>query len=168
VLNALDLGYSGHELASALRYDHGIQVEMSELHQALLLITPGHNREQIDGLVEALRSLPQKPPTLKFSTVAHTYRNLAQARNLWEHPLLTVREAFESPPVSLKLDEAVDRICAELLYCYPPGVPLAYPGQRLSPEAIEHIKTQRSHGGYIQGGADATLETVLTVENDHD
>jgi arginine decarboxylase len=166
LVNATERGYSGYELALFLRQQAGIELELSDPHQVLLLITPGHTPEHIEHLISALGSLPKKARPFQDGELKGPYG--AQTQDLREPSRLTVRDAFHARSITLKLEKAVDRTCGELLYCYPPGVPLVCPGQRLSPEAIDYIKTQRRLGGSVQGGVDPTLETVLVVENNDD
>ena len=159
ILDTLRHGYIGHSLAESLRYRHSVQVEMSEVHQVLLLVTLGHSSQDLEWLLEALRKFPAREPPLNK-------RDLAQICH-WEHfaevPRCTVREAFFSEHSTVKIEKAVDQTSAELLYCYPPGVPVVIPGQRLSQQAIDYIKAQKRLGGSIQGGADADLRTIRVV-----
>ena len=75
-----------------------------------------------------------------------------------------MRETFFSPASAVSLEKAVDQTCAELLYCYPPGVPFVYPGQRFSTEALELIKLGKRVGGSIKGGVDSNLDSVLVLQ----
>lgn len=168
IVNALERGYTGPELALTLRKEHRIQAEMWELHQVLLLITPAHTAEDEDKLLSALSGLPTRENPVAFAKLGEAAERLACAQARGAPGNLSVRQTFQRETVSLKLEDAVDRINAELLYCYPPGVPLAFPGERLSQEVLEYIKTQASYGGSIQGASDPTLETVLTILDDHD
>ena len=148
--------------------EHRIQAEMWELHQVLFLITPAHTAEDEDKLLSALSGLPTRENPVAFAKLGEAAERLACAQAGGAPGNLSVRQTFQRETVSLKLEDAVDRINAELLYCYPPGVPLAFPGERLSQEVFEYIKTQASYGGSIQGASDPTLETVLTILDDHD
>lgn len=165
ILDTLRHGYTGHHLAERLRYRHSVQVEMSEVHQVLLLLTLGHTSKDLERLLEALASFPALQPSLKREDLAELCR--------WEHftevARCTVREAFFSEHSTVKIEKAVDQTSAELLYCYPPGVPVVIPGQRLSQQTIDYIKAQKRLGGSIQGGADPALRTIRVVtrhEND--
>jgi len=164
VVCAMERGYSGYELAQYLWKKAAIQVEMAELHQVLFLVTIGHRAEDIDRLLVALAALPVKEPSLSLQDVEQLCRHLSSGRANSQRPRRTVREALYTSSEPAELEQAVDRTCAALLYCYPPGVPLLSPGQPLSYRAVEVIITQRRFGGSIQGGADPTLETVLVLE----
>lgn len=152
-------GWSGQALAEELRR-HRIRVEMSEPHQVLFVLTAGHTESDIDRLGEALGSLPEGKTAPDFAHLRETYEELHDE----SVPSLTIREAFFSPQETVSLEASVGRISAELLYAYPPGVPLVYPGQRFTDTKLEHIRTHRRLGGCVQGGSDPSLETVLIIK----
>lgn len=159
-------GYSGARLEEVLRKQFRIQVEMSELHQVLFLITPGHTPEHADRLVDALGALPPAEESFDWKEIRDTLLALWSKNRLWGPPEKTVREVFFSTASPVNLEEAVDQTCAELLYCYPPGVPFVYPGQRFSREALELIKMGRRLGGSVKGGADPSLDSVLVLNKE--
>jgi arginine decarboxylase len=165
IVQAVERGYSGYDLESALRHGHDIQVEMSEAHQVTLLVTPGHTAEHGERLVSALKELPMKD-AFPWDDIRETFLSLWTKNSVFETPEMTVRETFFSPQSSVSLEKAVDQTCAELLYCYPPGVPFVYPGQRFSREALELIETGRRLGCSAKGGVDPNLDSVLILDNE--
>lgn len=165
ILQAHQRGYSGHDLSRCLRSDHRIQLEMSELHQALALCLPGQGREQVHRLVKAVKALEAREPVLLWNELADSLNALLREPG---ESVLTVRQAFHARTTKVDRKKAVDRICGELLYCYPPGVPVAYPGQRITENLVLYLETQERLGGSIQGGADPKRESILVVETEHD
>jgi arginine/lysine/ornithine decarboxylase len=61
------------------------------------------------------------------------------------------------------LCEAAGRVSAELLCPYPPGVPLALPGERLTTAVIRQLKLTLAQGGVVTGASDSRLNTVTVV-----
>ena len=59
--------------------------------------------------------------------------------------------------------EAVGRVSAELLCPYPPGVPLAIPGEVLQEETIQQLQQVVASGGTVTGASDACLATYLVI-----
>lgn len=156
VFDTLSSGHTGHSVAEILRNRYSIQIEMSETHQILAILTLGHDKQDTIKLQSALSKIKPREADFQRSELANICRwdSLCEARNC------TVREAFFRPRKSVNLEKAVDQTCAELLYCYPPGVPFLVPGQRISQNAINYIKTQKQLGSSIQGGADSELLTI--------
>lgn len=59
--------------------------------------------------------------------------------------------------------EAVNRISAELLCPYPPGVPLAIPGEVLTEQVVQDLQAVLAGGGSVTGASDSSLDTFLVV-----
>ncbi|MBQ3974804.1 MAG: hypothetical protein II628_11610, partial [Lachnospiraceae bacterium] len=47
-------------------------------------------------------------------------------------------------------EEAAGRISAEYVYCYPPGIPLLLPGERIRPERADQIRDLRKKGVLVR------------------
>ncbi len=163
IVQATDLGYSGPRLEEELRKRFQVQVEMSELHQVLFLVTPGHNQLHGRRLLDALSGLKPVNEGFEWPRTREVLTELWRKNRVFEAPEMTVRETFFSPASAVSLEKAVDQTCAELLYCYPPGVPFVYPGQRFSSEALELIELGKRLGGSIKGGVDPNLDSVFVL-----
>jgi len=59
--------------------------------------------------------------------------------------------------------EAAGRVSAELLCPYPPGVPVAIPGELLQEQTIQQLLSVLKAGGTVTGPSDPTLSTFLVV-----
>jgi arginine/lysine/ornithine decarboxylase len=57
-------------------------------------------------------------------------------------------------------DEAAGRIAAEFVTPYPPGIPLSVPGERITSDIVEYLKTGSAEGMYAEGCADQSLSTL--------
>lgn len=60
-------------------------------------------------------------------------------------------QAFHSPREEAALEEAAGRISADFITPYPPGIPLAAPGELIDGELIAIIKDQIEAGLCVQG-----------------
>ena len=78
----------------------------------------------------------------------------------WGEPAMTPREAFLGPQEIVPFERAADRIAAESLAAYPPGIPNVLPGERLTRETLDYIAESVSHGGHVRGGSDRLLRTL--------
>lgn len=54
-------------------------------------------------------------------------------------------------------------MCAELLCPYPPGIPLACPGEQLSADVLRVLQEVIAAGGTVTGASDPSLQTVLVL-----
>lgn len=148
-------GHSGYEAEKALRQRHKIQMEMSDRHNVVGLITLGHEQGDLDRLIEALSQLGQGqfPP---------------QRAPLPHRPLppqsMTLRQAFDAPWESVPLGQAEGRTCVEPLCPYPPGIAWVMPGEVLTRGMIEELQAELAAGVTIQGAFDLNLKTVRVAK----
>ncbi|MBE3595802.1 MAG: aminotransferase class I/II-fold pyridoxal phosphate-dependent enzyme [Hydrogenibacillus sp.] len=157
-VHVLGLGISGSDAEVWLREHAGIEVELSDLYNALFLFTLADDDDAVRRLTDALRRL------------SHAHRqNGAKATRpilLPEMPALALspRDAFYAETERVPLDAAEDRIMAEFIMVYPPGIPVVMPGEILTRENIEYIKANVEEGLPVQGPEDATLKTVKVIK----
>ena len=148
VFSVAGLGLSGLEAARWLRRACGLQVEMADLTNVVVVLSPGDGpwsaRRLLDGVDRLIREArPRRRPAL-----------------LEPPPLppapLTPREAYFAPARRVPLREAVGEASAEMVAPYPPGVPILVPGEEVTAETVEYLTR-------LQGGSDPTGETLLVV-----
>ena len=72
-------------------------------------------------------------------------------------------EALESDGELVDWSTCVGRTAQEIIYAYPPGVPLVYPGERFTEELVTRIGENRQAGITIKGFTDGTGEKVLCI-----
>ena len=56
--------------------------------------------------------------------------------------------------------EAVGRVAAEQITPYPPGIPAVVPGERLTAEVLDYLRTGLQAGMVLPDPADPTLATI--------
>lgn len=76
---------------------------------------------------------------------------------------MTLADAMDSPYREVLWKESAGMVCGEFVYAYPPGIPIAAPGEVLTAETVELVLDYRRKGLPIQGMADETGEMVRTV-----
>ena len=68
------------------------------------------------------------------------------------------QEAFYADKKAMPLEESVGRICAEFVMCYPPGIPLLAPGEKITKTVLEHIRYAKEKGCSMTGSEDPELK----------
>lgn len=63
----------------------------------------------------------------------------------------------------MSADAAVGRLSAELLCPYPPGVPVALPGEALTAGSLATLQAVLAAGGKVTGAADETLGMLRVI-----
>ncbi|MNI00370.1 Arginine decarboxylase [compost metagenome] len=133
---------TGPQLQEALE-EQGCFVEMSDLKYVLLLLTPASTREDAFRVIEALGHISAFHG---LERIKESATPLAPARMPSE---ISVPIAFQLSysmdldawgTIELTIQEAVGKRSAEMVTPYPPGIPLLYPGERVTQAAADYLQ----------------------------
>lgn len=136
-------GITGYELGRRLEA-MGIYPEMDDLECVTLITGPSDKDEWYERLISALSSIPPR----KDVAVYHT--NVIKERICGE-TVTTVRAAVLGEQETVGLHESLGRVSAHAVGCYPPGIAILFPGERISERAIGLIDSERFGGADIFG-----------------
>ena len=67
------------------------------------------------------------------------------------------QEAFYAEKEKLLLDRSAGRICSEFVMCYPPGIPVLAPGERITEEILDYIRYAKAKGCSMTGPEDPEI-----------
>jgi arginine decarboxylase len=154
VLDTRPLAMTGFEAAQWLRSERRLWVELADQQRIVCSLSMGDSEESVNALVDALRDL-----------AALRGKGSAGLSPTWvaSTPALSPRRASQSPVESVPLSATLDRVAAEYLIPYPPGIPLVVPGETLTAEVLATLEQYRSIGSRIVGPADGSLATLMVV-----
>lgn len=138
VVRVNDLGLTGFEAYNILKKHYGVQPELAETYVVLFVASIGDDETTLKKLVESLKDMAKnfrKPSPF-----------IVETRSMMIDPktVISPREAYYSKKHQVKLDKAAGEICGESIMIYPPGIPLAIPGEKLTTEIIDHYKFYKS------------------------
>lgn len=74
--------------------------------------------------------------------------------------MILPRDAFFGPAEQVSADDAVGRVCAEMLTPYPPGIPAVLPGERITAPVLDYLRSGVAAGMVVPDAADASLGGV--------
>ena len=77
--------------------------------------------------------------------------------------VVSPRKAFFADAKIISLDNAVDKICAETISCYPPGIPVICPGEKFTKDIVQYLQAVKFMGVHFQGCLDHQLDTVQII-----
>ncbi|MCR5421014.1 MAG: aminotransferase class I/II-fold pyridoxal phosphate-dependent enzyme [Lachnospiraceae bacterium] len=138
-----DIGLAGIEVYDLLRDEYDIQMEFGDISNILAYISIGDRIQDIERLVGALsdiKRLYEKEKSNVFISEFITPKVVA-----------TPQKAFYSEKESLPIKETAQRVCAEFVMCYPPGIPILAPGEIITKEIIDYIEFAKEKGCSMQG-----------------
>ncbi len=151
-------GSTGYRLARvAFELDDAVDFELAAENLVVAIFGLGEPAALAgERLVSALRAAVER---LGGTDPERAHEPLAPPPP-WGELARTPREAFLGPQEVVPFERAVDRIAAESLAAYPPGIPNVLPGERLTRETLDYIAESVRHGGHVRGGSDRQLRTV--------
>ncbi|MBE9192709.1 aminotransferase class I/II-fold pyridoxal phosphate-dependent enzyme [Gloeocapsopsis crepidinum LEGE 06123] len=159
-----DLGLTGFEADEILHEQLGVTAELPSLQHLTFIISLGNTQEDIEKLVQAFILVSKQ----------HQKEHLTYKKPLWDNSLCSMdysvqispRQAYFTATESVPITQASDRICAELVCPYPPGIPVLMPGELITSQALDYLQQIQAQGGFISGCADQTLNTLRVVRSD--
>lgn len=139
----------GKDLAKLLREDYGIESEMHSGENLLLMTGPFILEEELDRLFLALKDIErrfgeEKGKPLRSKLLPSALYQISVADNS-----LQISEGLKDGE-ELSLYDGESRICLEYLSLYPPGIPLLFPGEKLTAEKIQGIEALEKEGIELQ------------------
>ncbi|MGN0683374.1 MAG: aminotransferase class I/II-fold pyridoxal phosphate-dependent enzyme [Oscillospiraceae bacterium] len=150
------MGLAGIEVYDLLRDEYGIQIEFGDIGNILAIITGGDSKLEIERLLSALSEIKRLYSRSPVGLFDHEYIN----------PIVELppQEAFYAEQESLPLDETDGRVCAEFVMCYPPGIPILAPGERITKDILDYIKYAKEKGCNLTGCRDMKVERLEVVK----
>ena len=74
------------------------------------------------------------------------------------------QEAFYAEKQSVPLADTVGRICAEFVMCYPPGIPILSPGERITREILDYIRYAKDKNCMLLGTEDPDVDNLQVIK----
>lgn len=160
VLIDLDaLGISGFQAADRLREVERIDVGTNDHRRIEATLSTADDDDTADRLLGALRRLVDAASDLpRPQQVA-----LPPQDDLELETEMLPRDAFFGPVEVVPVAEAAGRIAAEQITPYPPGIPVALPGERLNRAVIDYLSSGVEAGMQLPDPGDPGLATVRVV-----
>ena len=70
------------------------------------------------------------------------------------------QESFYAKKKSLPLRQCVGQVCSEFVMCYPPGIPILAPSERITSEILDYIEYAKLKGCSMTGPEDPDIEHI--------
>ena len=78
--------------------------------------------------------------------------------------VMTPQDSFYAEKESLPLPETKGRICSEFVMCYPPGIPILAPGERITEPILKYIHYAKEKGCSMTGPEDEQIERLNVLK----
>ncbi|MDN3261523.1 ornithine decarboxylase [Streptomyces sp. CSDS2] len=159
VVDVRGLGISGMQATEWLRTNCHIDMGGSDTCRISASITHSDDEQTEKLLVESVRSLVERADDIERRPAVH----LPEPRALELEQAVLPRDAFFGPAEQVPAERAVGRIAAETLSPYPPGVPVVAPGEVITAEIVDYLRSGIAHGFLVPDAADSSLDTFRVL-----
>lgn len=148
-VHTLDIGLAGIEVYDILRDEYDIQIEFGDIGNILAYISIGDRRQDIERLVSALAEIKRRYQKDKAGMLSQEYID--------PQVVVTPQEAFYAEKESLPIGDTAGRVCSEFVMCYPPGIPILAPGEKITQGILEYIEYAKMKGCSMTGPEDPDI-----------
>ncbi len=155
-INTLKIGLAGIEVYDILRDEYDIQTEFGDLGNILAIVSAGDRMLEIERLLSALYEIKRIYAKDEKGMLKYEYIN----------PELCInpQTAFFAEKEVLDINDASGRICGEFVMCYPPGIPILAPGERITDDIIHYINYAKEKGCLLTGTEDINVANIKVVK----
>ena len=152
----LPVGLAGIEVYDLLRDEYDIQIEFGDIGNILAYISVGDRKRDIERLISAMSEIKRRFGRTGADMLSHEYI----APVVSEAP----RKAFYADKVSVPLGESAGKVCTEFVMCYPPGIPILAPGERITQDILDYIRFAKEKGCNVTGCRDMNVEYLQVIK----
>ena len=149
-IHTRNTGLAGIEVYDLLRDEYDIQIEFGDIGNILAIVTAGDRELEIERLISALSEIKRLyggDPT-----------GMLNSEYIPPDVALPPQQAFFAEKEAVPLRFSIGRVCAEFVMCYPPGIPILAPGERITEAIVSYILYAKEKGCSMQGTEDPAVE----------
>ena len=127
-------GLSGKRLESILEIDFGIEVESASDVGVLILCNLGNKRSDFKYLADALEKIASENHKDIYYLEKRKHMPMLEPQII-----MSLREAYYSEKETVKKEDAIGRISAEVIAECPPGISILLPGELITEEHLPYL-----------------------------
>ncbi len=151
------IGLTGIEVYDLLRDEYDIQIEFGDIGNILAYISIGDRIRDIERLVGALADIKR--------LYERDGSDLVSGEYIQPDVVMSPQTAFYANKESVPIRQTAGMICAEFVMCYPPGIPILAPGERITKEIIDYILYAGEKGCSLQGTEDPKVAYLKVIKD---
>ena len=155
-VNTLDVGLAGIEVYDLLRDEYDIQIEFGDLGNILAYLSIGDRPREVERLVSALSEVRRRFGKSRAGLMRQEYIDPEVA--------VSPQDAFYAKKESLPIGNTAGRVCSEFVMCYPPGIPILAPGERINKEILDYIRYAKAKGCSMTGPEDPDIRRLNVLK----
>ena len=147
-----DIGLAGIEVYDILRDEYDIQIEFGDIGNILAYLSIGDRMQELERLVSALAEIRRRYKKDPAGLLSQEYID--------PEVVCSPQSAFYSNKKSIPIKESAGQVCSEFVMCYPPGIPILAPGERITDGILEYIEYAKAKGCSMTGPEDPDINYI--------
>lgn len=147
-----DIGLAGIEVYDILRDEYDIQIEFGDIGNILAYLSIGDRMQELERLVSALAEIRRRYKKDPDGLMTQEYID--------PEVVCSPQKAFYSNKKSVPLKDSAGEVCSEFVMCYPPGIPILAPGERITEAILEYISYAKAKGCSMTGPEDPDINNI--------
>ncbi len=151
-----DIGLAGIEVYDILRDEYDIQIEFGDIGNILAYLSMGDREQELERLVSALAEIRRR--------YQRDSSNLLRQEYIDPEVVCSPQQAFYGEKRRIPLVESAGYVCSEFVMCYPPGIPILAPGERITRDILNYISYAKAKGCSMTGPEDPDIEWINIIE----
>ena len=151
-IHTRDIGLAGIEVYDLLRDEYDIQIEFGDIGNILAYLSIGDRPQELERLVSALAEIRRRFQLDGSGLLSQEYID--------PEVVLSPQEAFYAAKRSIPLKDSAGMVCSEFVMCYPPGIPILAPGERITQDILDYIEYAKVKGCSLTGPEDPEILNI--------
>jgi arginine decarboxylase len=156
---------SGYQIQTLLA-EKQCYVEMADERYALCVFNHATKRDQMHRLIAALEEIAVEFHNKKKGIS----QKITNIRELWPDEMtkpifFNMDDSSQIDTIDIEISQSLGKVNAEMVIPYPPGIPLLYPGELITAEALKALLYFRDQGVAVQGLHDHTLQQIRVYKH---
>ena len=152
VLSVKDTMISGEELFELLRDRYHLELEMAELYYVIAMTSVCDSQEGYDRLADALYEIDDQIEEKRHSLEKMNFHKNKKS--------MKPEEAARRNCRQIEYTKAKNKIAAEFIFLYPPGIPLVVPGEIIDEYVIDKIRRYEENDMKVIGLDDHKIYVI--------
>ncbi len=126
--------------------------DFDDIGNILAYLSIGDRMQELERLVSALAEIRRRYKKNPDGLMTQEYID--------PEVVCSPQKAFYSNKKSVPLKDSAGEVCSEFVMCYPPGIPILAPGERITEAILEYISYAKAKGCSMTGPEDPDINNI--------
>lgn len=156
VISTVGTTINGNQLMDILRTQYNIELEMCSADYVIAMTSIADTRENFEVLANSLLEIDENISLINRKNLSATISELPTVSH-------TIMNALYSQSEQVEISYSIGRISSEYIWIYPPGIPIITPGEKITEDTVNVIKTAINNNLNLQKNSSDNLNEISVM-----